>query len=150
MKILSIEMAPKMPRNQRGISLIESLVSLLLIAIMGAGLAIVSSRSLVTQRYVTTQNLAVMQMREHMKTAEPDDALYIYFGEEGSESFISSDKPDDSKDDSATLSISLNGSSYEINVDSPVNRSISIKKEEEDSWLGGPIRIGPKPLGENP
>ncbi|HEF0046164.1 TPA: type II secretion system protein, partial [Citrobacter freundii] len=107
MKILSIEMAPKMPRNQRGISLIESLVSLLLIAIMGAGLAIVSSRSLVTQRYVTTQNLAVMQAREYLKTAEHGDTLNIYFGKDGGEDYIPVSNSDISSESTVTVSICL-------------------------------------------
>ena len=144
MRYLSIKMAPSMPRKQRGVSLIESLISLLLIAIMGAGLAMVSSRSLVTQRYVTTQNLAVMQMREHMKTAEPDDALYVYFGKEGGEDFVSPNNNPNSSDSQATVTVSigLNGSSHEIaDIPSPVvNRSVSL--EAGNSWLGGTISIG--------
>lgn len=35
MRYLSIKMAPSMPRKQRGVSLIESLISLLLIAMSG-------------------------------------------------------------------------------------------------------------------
>lgn len=59
-----------LPSHQSGISLIEAMISLLLIAVTAVGLAYVSSRSLLTQRYVTTQNLAVMQMREHLKANE--------------------------------------------------------------------------------
>lgn len=59
-----------LPSRQSGISLIEAMISLLLIAVTAVGLAYVSSRSMLTQRYVTTQNLAVMQMREHLKANE--------------------------------------------------------------------------------
>ena len=59
-----------LPSRQAGISLIEAMISLLLIAVTAVGLAYVSSRSMFTQRYVTTQNLAVIQMREHLKANE--------------------------------------------------------------------------------
>lgn len=57
-----------LPSRQSGISLIEAMISVLLIAVTAVGLAYVSSRSMLTQRYVTTQNLAVIQMREQLKS----------------------------------------------------------------------------------
>lgn len=60
-----------MPGNsgnkQTGISLIEALVSLLVLAILFLGIAQVLARSLVSQRYMNTQNLAVLEMRERLQ-----------------------------------------------------------------------------------
>lgn len=66
-----------LPSRQSGISLIEAMISLLLIAVTAVGLAYVSSRSMLTQRYVTTQNLAIIQMREHLKKNEVTDPINI-------------------------------------------------------------------------
>ncbi len=50
------------PKRQRGDALIESLVGTVIAAIMGLGLAFTCSRVMVSQRYVTTQNLVLDQM----------------------------------------------------------------------------------------
>jgi len=56
--------------RQRGASLFEALIGILLVAIMGAGLAHVTAKALHTQRYTTTQHLAVIQLREFLQTAD--------------------------------------------------------------------------------
>lgn len=55
---------------QQGFSLIEAMVSIVLVAILGLGLTYATSRVLLTQRYATTQSLAVIQMREYLQTGE--------------------------------------------------------------------------------
>lgn len=118
-------------RQQRGISLIEALISLLLISIMGAGLAMISSRSMLTQRYVTTQNLAVLQMREHIKTAKPGDSLALGFGEE-------------------QLPVAYELNTVDVSVNNPVaERTVNVYLQrkiaaESEDWLGGSISIGPE------
>ncbi|QJD59105.1 hypothetical protein HG264_09365 [Pseudomonas sp. gcc21] len=57
--------------RQRGVSLIEALISILLVAITGLGLAFVTTQGLSTQRYATTQNQVLLGLREALLT-EPD------------------------------------------------------------------------------
>ena len=52
------------PRSQGGISLLEALISVLLIAITGLGLAHVTAQSLTVQRYATTENQVLLGLRE--------------------------------------------------------------------------------------
>ena len=52
------------PRSQGGISLLEALISVLLIAITGLGLAHVTVQSLAVQRYATTENQVLLGLRE--------------------------------------------------------------------------------------
>ena len=58
------------PFSERGISLLEALISVLLIAITGLGLAHVTVQSLAVQRYATTENQVLLGLREAM-LAEP-------------------------------------------------------------------------------
>lgn len=51
-------------KSQRGISLLEALISVLLIAITGLGLAHVTAQSLAVQRYATTENQVLLGLRE--------------------------------------------------------------------------------------
>ena len=51
-------------RSQGGISLLEALISVLLIAITGLGLAHVTVQSLAVQRYATTENQVLLGLRE--------------------------------------------------------------------------------------
>jgi len=52
---------------QQGISLIEAMVATLVLAILFLGLAHVLSRGLVSQRYVNTHNLALLEMRWNLE-----------------------------------------------------------------------------------
>jgi len=52
---------------QRGISLIESMVAMLILAILFLGIAQVLARGLVSQRYMNTYNLALLEMRERLQ-----------------------------------------------------------------------------------
>jgi hypothetical protein len=60
---------PSMVRSQRGGMLIEALVGILLSAALGLGMAYSAARALNTQRYTSTQNLAVMDMRLLLATS---------------------------------------------------------------------------------
>lgn len=51
-------------KRQQGVSLLEALISVLLIAITGLGLAYVTAQSLAVQRYATTENQVLLGMRE--------------------------------------------------------------------------------------
>lgn len=54
-------------RCQRGISLIEALIAVLLLAVLFAGITFVLSRGMVSQRYSATQSLAIMEMRNALQ-----------------------------------------------------------------------------------
>lgn len=56
-------------RYQRGATLMEALVGIVLMATVGLGLGYSSSRSLVSQRYLNTQNSVVSQVREWLLTS---------------------------------------------------------------------------------
>lgn len=53
--------------SQQGLSLIEAMVAALLISILFLGLAHVLARSLVSQRYMNTHNLALLEIRERIQ-----------------------------------------------------------------------------------
>lgn len=55
-------------RWQRGSMLIEALVGIVLSAALGLGMAYSAARALNAQRYTSTQNLAVMDMRVSLAT----------------------------------------------------------------------------------
>lgn len=71
--------------RQKGISLIEAMVAVLLLAILFLGIAHVLSRGLVSQRYMNTQNLALLEMRELLQDrndaaafcGSPDDLTWV-------------------------------------------------------------------------
>lgn len=56
--------AARIRAGQRGISLLEALISVLLIAITGLGLAHVTVQALAIQRYATTENQVLLGLRE--------------------------------------------------------------------------------------
>lgn len=62
----------KSPARQRGISLLEALISVLLIAITGLGLAHVTVQALAVQRFTTTENQVLLGLREALLT---DDSV---------------------------------------------------------------------------
>lgn len=53
--------------RQQGLSLIEAMVAALLISVLFLGLAHVLARSLVSQRYMNTHNLALLEIRERIQ-----------------------------------------------------------------------------------
>lgn len=55
-------------RAQRGDALLEALIGILLMAVIGLGLSYAVTRVLNSQRYATTQNIAVVQMRNLLAT----------------------------------------------------------------------------------
>ena len=68
-------MAYSIRQTQQGFSLLEAMISVLLVAVLGLGLAYATSQVLLTQRYATTQNLAVIQLRESMQTGETEVSI---------------------------------------------------------------------------
>ncbi len=110
--------------KQQGTSLIEAMVSMVLVAIMGLGLAYASSRTLLTQRYTTTQNLAALQMRE--KLQKPDENLLVRLGEDSLEMNYS-------PGNTPSITVTLNSVSENV-TGVAVNRSVS---NTSTSWFGG-------------
>ncbi|CAN5233316.1 hypothetical protein BH10PSE16_BH10PSE16_22960 [soil metagenome] len=55
-------------RRQRGDALIEAMLGVLLMTIVGLGLSYAAARALNSQRYQSTQNLAIAQMRNVLTT----------------------------------------------------------------------------------
>jgi len=53
--------------SQWGVSLIEAMVAVLILAILFLGMAYVLSRGLVSQRYTNTQSIALLEMREGLQ-----------------------------------------------------------------------------------
>ncbi len=53
--------------RQHGVSLVEAMVAVLVLAILFAGLSHVLSRGLVAQRFAATQSLAVLEMRNGLQ-----------------------------------------------------------------------------------
>lgn len=67
--------ARSISQRQQGFSLVEALVSIVLVAILGLGMTYAASRVLQVQRFATTQSLAVIQMREYLQTGEQSEVL---------------------------------------------------------------------------
>lgn len=55
-------------RHQRGDALVEAMLGILLMTIVGLGLVYAAGRALNSQRYQSTQNLAIAQMRNALMT----------------------------------------------------------------------------------
>ncbi|MFC3606585.1 type IV pilus modification PilV family protein [Stutzerimonas tarimensis] len=121
--------------NQRGISLIEAMVSMLLVVVMGLGLAYASSRALLVQRYTTTQNLAVIQMREVLQRPPIDSTVPLDLGGGSLTANYGSGTTQ-----SITVSITpVNGLPISTTVESEaVGRYV---KTDSDNWLGGTVEI---------
>lgn len=126
-----------LPSRQSGISLIEAMISLLLIAVTAVGLAYVSSRSMLTQRYVTTQNLAVIQMREHLKANE-DGEIELKVNEDGEIELKASSSISPNPTEISSIKIG--------NIDDSVITGISIDLRDistnDTGLFGGEIKIG--------
>jgi Tfp pilus assembly protein PilV len=57
-------------KRQRGASIIEALIASLLLSVLFLGLAHVLSRGLLSQRFMNTQNLALLQIRENLQQSD--------------------------------------------------------------------------------
>lgn len=55
-------------RQQRGEMLLEALVGMVLLGVLGLGLSYAGARVLVQQRYASTQDLALIQMRAALES----------------------------------------------------------------------------------
>ena len=60
-------------RHQRGSSLVEALIGTLLMGIILAGLSMVLSRTLVSQRYLNAQSTFLLEMRETLQNQGLED-----------------------------------------------------------------------------
>lgn len=59
-------------RRQRGDALLEALIGIVLMAVVGLGLAYSTARAANSQRYLNTQNLAIAEIREKLQhVSEP-------------------------------------------------------------------------------
>ena len=68
---------------QRGISLLEALISVLLITITGLGLAHVTVQSLAVQRYATTENQVLLGLREALLVEDTVNSVPVAGSELG-------------------------------------------------------------------
>ena len=57
-------------KYQRGMSMMEALITLLIMSIIGMGIAYMTGRAMVAQRNMGAQHLAVSQMRHQLKTGQ--------------------------------------------------------------------------------
>lgn len=55
-------------KKQYGVSVIEAIVAMLILSVLFLGLAHVVSRGLVGQRFLNTQNMTLLEMREVIQT----------------------------------------------------------------------------------
>lgn len=60
---ISIERSLRRNRSQQGDALFEALIGFLLLMVLGLGLSYAAARALNSQRYASTQNIALNQMR---------------------------------------------------------------------------------------
>lgn len=74
---------PAPSSRQRGISLLEALISVLLIAITGLGLAHVTVQSLAVQRYATTENQVLLGLREALMAEDSVSSMPVAGSELG-------------------------------------------------------------------
>lgn len=104
-------------KQQQGSYLIEAMISVLLVGVLGLGVAYATSKSLVAQRYATTQNLAVMHMREYLQTRDATDKTFSVAGK----NISLTETPQ-----SSSLSISVSGiSSTKVLPQAPTGISLS-------------------------
>ena len=57
-------------RQQRGVTLIEALIGVLLMAVVGLGLCYALSKGMLSQRTLNTQNVVISQTREWLLTSD--------------------------------------------------------------------------------
>lgn len=69
--------------GQRGVSLLEALISVLLIAITGLGLAHVTVQALAVQRFATTENQVLLGLREALLMDASESSVPVAGGELG-------------------------------------------------------------------
>lgn len=110
---------------QRGFSLVEAMISVLLVAVLGLGIAYATSRALLTQRYATTQNLAIIKMREYLQTDEEQSISIAQY----SSSIDDSSKPEPPSEP-VTISIGT------ISKDIMMTRSRSLIVTSADLFSG--------------
>ena len=58
------------PRQQQGVTLIEALIGVLLMAVIGLGLCYALSRGMLSQRTLNTQNVVISQTRQWLLTSD--------------------------------------------------------------------------------
>ncbi|WP_313072121.1 hypothetical protein [Melaminivora sp.] len=59
---------PGRPRRQRGDSLLEALIGILLLGVLGLGLSYAAGRIIHARRYASVQHMVLAQMREVLQT----------------------------------------------------------------------------------
>jgi Tfp pilus assembly protein PilV len=116
--------------SQRGASLIEAMISMLILAILFLGIAQVLGRSLVSQRYMNTYNLALLEMRERFQ----EKSESVLCTEPGSLHWVGNVKLVASCDESE-VTIAVDGSS--TSVKTKVITLSTSKDEASINFFGG-------------
>lgn len=122
-----LSLCNRSPVRQRGISLLEALISVLLIAITGLGLAHVTVQALAVQRFTTTENQVLLGLREALLTEGSVTSVPVAGSELG---FARQAEP---------LSITIRVGNVENNVEKTVDMQTEVLSVTDDpaSLVGG-------------
>ena len=122
--------------RQRGISLVEAMVAVLLVAILFLGIAHVLSRGLVSQRFMNTQNLALLEMREKLQQADSVDA---FCNNPGSLEWLSVGLETGDCTEPAPITVTVGGRSAIVTP--PISIEVSTSANDSASLFGGVITL---------
>lgn len=121
----------KAPGAQRGEALIESLIAMVLMAIIGMGEVYVSSKAMVAQRQMRLQEFAVNQMRAALVYPPADlclaSAVTVTLPKESIASAV--------RDCNSSMMVSFRGDTFEA-------RRPAYMEATHDDGLGGTVVVG--------
>lgn len=115
--------------RQQGFSMIEAMIAILLVSILGLGMVYATSTLLTTQRFSTTQSIAIIQLREYLQTG------YTFAAnneEPGREEVVIADQAEHIADSTPPSSlVNIRIGDFEKDVNLPMrSRSLSIENKE--------------------
>lgn len=114
--------------TQQGFSMIEAMVAILLVSILGLGMVYATSTLLTTQRFSTTQSIAIIQLREYLQTGYTFAANN---GEAGSEKVTIAGQTVQINDSPQPSFVAISIGSIEKEVKLPIRaRSLTIESKE--------------------
>lgn len=114
--------------RQRGDALLEALIGIVLMAVVGLGLAYSTARAANSQRYLNTQNLAIAQLREKLQHVEPctiDTVTITLAGK-------SVDFSPTCTTENVTVRYTMNGNTISEPLDEPMKTLTSVSTTSSD------------------